>query len=96
MNIANVLGFVNSGIGQVIVYGICFGAMWFIDNKYNKRKVLKVAYNVVDKVEDVTEEGTTVDNFLDQFVKAYEDLFGKQPSAGELKTAADIKKKLVE
>ena len=88
------MDFANSGIGQIILYGVFFAGMWVIDNKLNKPKALEIAYKIIGKVEDSTEEGTTLDNFMDQFIKAFEDLNGRKPSAGELKTAADIKKKV--
>ena len=94
MDLGEILSFANSGIGQIITFGVCFAGMWLIDNKWNKSGALQIAYNIADKVEDNTKEGTTLDNFLDQFTKAFEMYTGRKPSAGELKTAADVKKKV--
>lgn len=96
MDLGQVLDFANSGIGQMIIYGVFFAGIWWVENKLNKPKALEIAYKVVGKVEDSIEEGTTLDNFMDQFIKAFEDLHGRKPSAGELKKAADIKKKVEE
>lgn len=65
---------------------------WF-DNYYNKPKVKALVYQVASQIEKATPEGTPVDTFLDHFLSTFKKETGREPNAGELKSAVDIANK---
>lgn len=83
---------INSPLAAPLGTALGFLAAWFVDNRLNKPEVVRIARAVAAKVEDYTEEGTAIDNFLDAFIGEFESEKGREPSAGELKTALKVKK----
>lgn len=63
-----------------------------IVEKYNKPIVKEIALELAKAFEKETKEGTPEDKFLDSFISKFEEKMGREPKAGELKTALDIKK----
>ena len=82
---------------MVKLYAVAIGSLawWFFDNYIDKPLARKIAYEIAVAIEKHTEEGTAVDTFLDEFIKRFEATAGRSPSAGELKTAVDIKNKVI-
>lgn len=79
------------------VYAIALGILlaWIFDNFVNKAWVKELALEVAIAVEKETAEGTAVDRFLDEFIARVEQQKGREPTAGELKTALDVKNKKI-
>jgi hypothetical protein len=71
------------------------GALWLIDNKVDFPQAKKLALEIAKIAEDEFEEGTSWDNFLDSFISKFEEENGRKPRAGELKTALDVKDKVL-
>lgn len=82
---------------MVKLYAVALGSLawWFFDNYINKPLARKIAYEIAVAIEKHTEENTAIDTFLDEFIKKFEAAAGRSPSAGELKTAVDIKNKVI-
>lgn len=79
------------------VYAIAIGIIvaWLFDNYIDKPAVKKIAREVAIAVEKQTDEGTPLDAFLDEFIARFEVEKGREPTAGELKTALDFKNKTI-
>lgn len=79
------------------VYAIALGIIvaWAFDNFVNKSWVKELALEVAKAVEKETDEGTPIDRFLDEFIARVEEQKGRKPTAGELKTALDIRNKKI-
>ena len=73
---------------QIFVILLSMFCIWLLDNKINKPSVSKIVVDVLSRLEAETSEGTFLDMFLDEFLKRK----GKEPSAGELKSALDLSK----
>ena len=97
MDWAEVLKNVLQSPAMLNVYAIALGIIlaWVFDNFVNKSWVKELALEVAKAVEKETAEDTAVDRFLDEFIARVEQQKGREPTAGELKTALDIKNKKI-
>lgn len=64
-----------------------------VDNYIDKPSVKFLAYQVLNALDKAVDDETKFGIFLENFVKAFKDEKGKEPSAGELKTAVDLANK---
>ena len=83
--------------GAFGIYATILGIIlaYVFNNYINKPVARRIAYDVAVAVETQTEEGTALDTFLDEFIKRFNEEAGRDPNAGELKTALDIKNKRI-
>ena len=77
----------------VIIAGILIG--WLFDNYFNKPAIKAIAIEIAIAIEKETEEGTPLDTFLDRFINQVKEIKGREPTAGELKTALDLRNKTI-
>lgn len=82
---------------MVKAYAVFAGILvwWLIDNYVDKPAARRIALEIAVAIEKETKEGTPVDKFLDEFIKRFKVEKERDPSAGELKTALDIKNKRI-
>jgi len=83
-----------------VVYGTLgsIALIGFAKRKLGKEKTargLVVATEVLKKVEDVTDEGTRVDNFLDACIEQFEKSYNRLPKPKELETMKAVKEATV-
>ena len=73
-------------------FGIAIGWLfwWALDNFVPFPRAATIAYALIAAVQDAADD-TTWDNFIEKFIEQYEKVYDKKPSAGDLKTAADIR-----
>lgn len=79
------------------IYAMALGIIltWLFNKYIHTPAARNIAYEVAKAIEKQAPEGTPLDTFLDEFVKRFNTELGRDPSAGELKTALDIKNKTI-
>ncbi len=76
----------------LMLYGTVLGVLaeyWFT-NHYNKPGVKVILRMVLVEIEKKTAEGTPADTLLDAFLVKFAEVKGREPNAGEIKTAKDL------
>lgn len=82
---AKILEFLNSGSGLLMINIIMMIGLYLAVNVYKKDKYVAVIFELAKYAEKKTDEGTTIDTILDDFIKIGSDFLPE--------TFEDVKKR---